>query len=140
MAAICREPLLCEEYVEREQALPKFQPKIGRSQPMHTKPNTTCIDSLKFLFLLSRSLTRAIIVFARDICTLFHNHIVIPSTSYNPLVVFLAMVVLILEEEVLVAAVPSESNGRNPQAREAVLESVPPGEDSLVSPRLTATG
>lgn len=53
------------------------------------------------------------------------------------LVVSLAVVVLILEEEVLVAAVAGEQHRCCAQAREAALEAVEAREGSLVSPCLT---
>lgn len=54
---------------------------------------------------------------------------------YTPaLVVLLAVVVLVLEEEILVSAVASEGDGRDAEAGEAVLESVPAGVAALVSP------
>lgn len=49
----------------------------------------------------------------------------------------LAVVVLLLEEEVLVCAVGSESDGRNAQTGEEALKAVPPGEGARVAPGLT---
>lgn len=49
------------------------------------------------------------------------------------------MVVLVLQEQVLVCAVGSESDGCNAQAREEALEAVPPGEGASVAPGLTKT-
>ena len=58
----------------------------------------------------------------------------------HSLVVGLAMVtvtvMLVLEEEVLVAAVDGERTGCNAQTGEAALESIPPREGALVSPGL----
>jgi hypothetical protein len=51
-------------------------------------------------------------------------------------VVGLAVVVLLLQEEVLVCAVGSESDGRNAQAGEEALEAVPPGEGASITPGL----
>ena len=51
--------------------------------------------------------------------------------------VAVAVVVLILQEEVLVCAVGSEGNGRDAQAGEETLEPVPPGEGASVAPSLT---
>lgn len=60
------------------------------------------------------------------------------SSSYRPrLVVALAVVVLILQEEVLVCAVGSESDRCDAQAGEEALEPVPPGEGASVAPSLT---
>lgn len=47
------------------------------------------------------------------------------------------MVVVILQEEVLVCAVGSESDGRDAQAGEEALEAVPPSEGASVAPGLT---
>lgn len=56
---------------------------------------------------------------------------------YMPtLVVLLAVVVLVLEEEILVAAVNSESDCRDSETRETALETVPAGVGALVSPGL----
>lgn len=49
----------------------------------------------------------------------------------------LAVVVLVLEEEVLVRAVAGEGDGGCAQAGEAALESVPAREGARVSPGLT---
>lgn len=58
-----------------------------------------------------------------------------PGVPYTPaLVVLLAVVVLVLEEEILVSAVGSEGDGRDTEAGEAVLEAVPAGVAALVSP------
>lgn len=66
-----------------------------------------------------------------------HNH---HHLLYNSLVVGLAMVsiavVLVLEEQVLVAAVSRKGDSRNAQTGEAVLESVPSCKGALVSPGL----
>lgn len=48
----------------------------------------------------------------------------------------LAVVMVVLEEEVLVAAVAGKGNGRDAQAGEGVLEAVPAGEGASVSPGL----
>jgi hypothetical protein len=55
----------------------------------------------------------------------------------STLVVLLAMVVLVLKEEILVAAVGSESDCRDAETRETALETVPTGVGALVSPGLT---
>lgn len=49
-------------------------------------------------------------------------------------------VVLVLQEEVLVAAVGGKGHRRDAQAGERALEAVPSGEDALVSPRLAVRG
>jgi hypothetical protein len=51
-------------------------------------------------------------------------------------VVGLDVVVLLLQEEVLVCAVGSESDGRNAEAGEEALEAVPPGEGTSIAPGL----
>lgn len=65
-------------------------------------------------------------------------------TTQPPSVVLLPVmtvaVVLILEEEVLVAAIASEGDGGDAQTGEGVLESIPSCEGSLVSPGLTGAG
>lgn len=52
----------------------------------------------------------------------------------------LVVVVVVLEEEVLVAAVAGKGDGRDAQAGEGVLEAVPAREGAGVSPGLTAGG
>jgi len=51
-----------------------------------------------------------------------------------------AVVVVVLEEEVLVGAVGSEGDGRDAQAGQGVLEPVPPAEDAGIAPGLTVPG
>lgn len=48
------------------------------------------------------------------------------------------MVVIVLEEEVLVDAIPSEGNGGHAQTGEQALEAVPSAEGAGVPPDLTA--
>lgn len=61
------------------------------------------------------------------------------GVPYTPaLVVLLAVVVLVLEEEVLVSAVGGEGDGGDAEAGEAVLEAVPAGVAALVSPGFAA--
>lgn len=76
---------------------------------------------------------------ARDICTHAQNPQPSPPLIQS-LVVGLAMVsigvVLVLEEQVLVAAVSRKGDSRNAQTGEAVLESVPSCKGALVSPGL----
>lgn len=61
------------------------------------------------------------------------------GVPYTPaLVVLLAVVVLVLEEEMLVSAVGNEGDGRDTEAGEAVLEAVPAGVAALVSPSFVA--
>lgn len=55
----------------------------------------------------------------------------------QPLVVTVAVVVVILEEEVLVCAVGSESDSSDAQAGEKTLKTVPPREGASVPPGLT---
>lgn len=64
-----------------------------------------------------------------------------PSATHNTqnparLVVLLPVVVLLLHEEVLVRAVARESDGRDAQAGERVLEAVEAGEAACVAPCL----
>lgn len=59
------------------------------------------------------------------------------SPCLHRLVVFLAVVVLLLQEEVLVSAIPRESDRGRAETGEAVLEAVEAGEGALVSPCLT---
>lgn len=62
----------------------------------------------------------------------------LPSPILNS-VVFLAMtlsMVIILQKHVLIATVCSKSHGSNAQAREGVLEPIPPAEEACVSPFL----
>jgi hypothetical protein len=47
------------------------------------------------------------------------------------------VVVIVLEEEVLVAAVAGEEHGSGSEAGQAVLEAVPAGKGALLSPSLT---
>lgn len=47
-------------------------------------------------------------------------------------------VMFVLQEEVLIATVGCECHGRDAEARKGALESVPPGEDALVPPCLSA--
>lgn len=54
----------------------------------------------------------------------------------QPLVVAIAVVVVILQEEVLVCAVGSEGDGGDAQTGEKTLEAVPPAERTSVSPGL----
>lgn len=54
------------------------------------------------------------------------------------LVVLLAMVVLVLKEKILVAAVGSEGDCRDAETGEAALETVPTGVGALVSPGLVS--
>ena len=56
----------------------------------------------------------------------------------STLVVLLAVVVLVLEKEVLVAAVDSEGDCRDAETGETALETVPAGIGTLVSPGLAA--
>jgi hypothetical protein len=49
----------------------------------------------------------------------------------------LTVVVLVLEEQVLVCAVGSESDGCDAETGEEALETVPPGEGASVAPGLT---
>jgi hypothetical protein len=55
----------------------------------------------------------------------------------STLVVLLAVVVLVLEKEVLVAAIDSEGDCRDAETGETTLETVPAGVGALVSPGLT---
>lgn len=69
-----------------------------------------------------------------------HNNLSTESIfidSYSqPLVVAFAVVVVILQEEVLVCAVGSEGDGSDTEAGEKTLEAVPPAERTSVSPGL----
>lgn len=66
-----------------------------------------------------------------------------PSTFPRSLVVIvavsIAVVVLILEEEVFVGAVYGEGDGGGAQSGESALVSVPSGEGALVPPSLTVS-
>lgn len=51
-------------------------------------------------------------------------------------VVGITVVVVVLEEEVLVGAVGSESDGSDTEAREEALKAIPPSEGACVAPCL----
>ena len=61
----------------------------------------------------------------------------ISSPHANCLVVGLAVVMIILKEEVLVCAVAGERNGRDPETGEGALETVEAAEGAGIPPGLT---